>query len=155
MRYVKVLLFVLIFFVSMVFFFQNQTTLSTEMKLHLQLFFLEPMESISLPFYFLVLAAFLLGAILAVTVLVWDKMSLSARLMKANWRVRSLEKEVAALKAKEAAKEIPAITVEAEKKDTEQPAKEVKEVKEVKEEKEQAKEEPKQRLTTATPEDFS
>ncbi len=141
MRYVKVLLFVLIFFVSMVFFFQNQTTLSTEMKLQLQLFFIEPMESISLPFYFLVLAAFLVGALLAMTVLVWDKMNLSARLMKANWRVRSLEKEVASLKSQQALKEVPAIESKKEEKIIE-------EVKEV-------KEEPKQRTTTATPEDFA
>ncbi len=145
MRYVKVLLFVLIFFVSMVFFFQNQTTLSTEMKLQLQLFFIEPMESISLPFYFLVLAAFLLGALLAMSVLVWDKMSLSARLMKANWRVRSLEKEVASLKAQQALRDVPAIESKKEEE------KVVEEVKEVKEE----KEEPKQRTTSATPEDFA
>ncbi len=102
MRYLKVLVLVLLFFVSMVFFFQNQATLATEMKLNLNLFFMAPMESISLPFYFLILAAFLSGAILAMLVLIWDKMNLSARLMKAQWRVRSLEKEVAALRANQA-----------------------------------------------------
>ncbi len=149
MRYVKVLLFVLIFFVSMVFFFQNQTTLSTEMKLQLQLFFVEPMESIALPFYFLVLAAFLLGAILAVCALVWDKMSLSARLMKSQWRVRSLEKEVATLKAKQVQQELPAVEVPAEtkgKKEAEKP---------VEAPKKEEKEEPRQRVTSATPEDFA
>ncbi len=102
MRYLKVLVFVLIFFVSMIFFFQNQATLATEMKLSLNLFFMAPMESISLPFYFLVLAAFLSGAILAMLVLIWDKMNLSAKAMKATWRVRALEKEVAALRASQA-----------------------------------------------------
>ncbi len=83
----------------MVFFFQNQATLATQMVLHLNLFFVEPMQSISLPFYFLVLAAFLIGAIVTMLALMWDKMQLSTKLMKSNWRVRSLEKEVEKLKA--------------------------------------------------------
>lgn len=95
MRYVKVLLLVLVFFLSMVFFFQNQEALSKEMTLKLHLFFTEPMVSIPLPFYFLVLAAFLLGAILTLCILVWDKFHLSARLMKATWRIRALEKDLA------------------------------------------------------------
>ncbi len=107
MRYLKAIVLVLFFFVSMIFFFQNQAVLSTEMTLNLNLYFTEPMQSIPLPFYFLVLAAFLLGAILAVISLVWDKMNLSARLMKANWRVRSLEKEVTVLRADQA-KALPA-----------------------------------------------
>ncbi len=164
MRYLKVLLFALIFFVSMVFFFQNQAVLSTEMKLHLNLFFMPPMESISLPFYFLVLAAFLVGAILAVLVLVWDKMNLSARYMKAKWRIHALEKEVNSLKEKQAIKELNAAPSKGGffgKKDPEPAAEEtpiveVEASEEKKEEsKEEKKEEPKQRLTTATPEDFS
>lgn len=95
MRYVKVLLLVLVFFLSMVFFFQNQEALSKEMTLKLHLFFNDPMVSIPLPFYFLVLAAFLLGALITICVLVWDKFHLSARLMKATWRVRALEKDLA------------------------------------------------------------
>ncbi len=99
MRYLKVLLIVLLFFLSMIFFFQNQAILSTEMVLQLNLFFIEPMKSITLPFYFLVLAAFLVGALSALLILIWDKMQLSARCMKATWRVSSLEKELAKLKA--------------------------------------------------------
>lgn len=95
MRYVKVLLLVLVFFLTMVFFFQNQEALSKEMTLRLHLFFTDPMVSIPLPFYFLVLAAFLVGALLTICVLVWDKFHLSARLMKATWRVRALEKDLA------------------------------------------------------------
>lgn len=97
MRYVKVLLLVLVFFLSMVFFFQNQEALSKEMTLKLHLFYTDPMVSIPLPFYFLVLASFLAGATLTICVLVWDKFHLSARLMKATWRVRALEKDLARL----------------------------------------------------------
>ncbi len=98
MRYIKVLLLVLVFFLCMVFFFQNQEALSKEMVLKLHLFFMPPMASIPLPLYFLVLAAFLVGALLAILMLAWDKMHLSARLMKATWRVRALEKEAEQLK---------------------------------------------------------
>lgn len=98
MRYIKVLLLVLVFFLCMVFFFQNQEALSKEMVLKLHLFFTPPMASIPLPLYFLVLAAFLMGALLSILMLAWDKMHLSARLMKATWRVRALEKEAEQLK---------------------------------------------------------
>ncbi len=100
MRYAKVLVIVLVFFLSMVFFFQNQTALSSEMVLTLNLFFVPPMSSMSLPLYFLVLVAFLLGALVALIILIWDKMNLSARHMKATWRIRTLEKEMATLKRK-------------------------------------------------------
>lgn len=99
MRYVKVLLLVLVFFLTMVFFFQNQEALSKEMVLKLNLFFTTPMNSIPLPLYFLVLAAFMVGALVTLLILLWDKVHLSARHMKATWRVRALEKEVSTLKA--------------------------------------------------------
>jgi ATP adenylyltransferase len=53
------------------------------------------MKPVALPTYFVLLAGFLLGAIFAVAMLLWDKLALSARLMKAQWKVRTLEKEVA------------------------------------------------------------
>lgn len=98
MRYVKVLLLVLLIFFSLVFFFQNQAPLSTAMTLKLNLFFIPEMTSIPLPFYFIVIVAFFVGALLAVALLVWDKMHLTARYMKAKWRVSALEREVAKLK---------------------------------------------------------
>ena len=66
MRYIKVLLLVLLIFFSLVFFFQNQTALSTAMTLKLNLFFVPEMTSIPLPFYFIVIVAFFVGALLAV-----------------------------------------------------------------------------------------
>ena len=62
MRYIKVLLLVLLIFFSLVFFFQNQTALSTAMTLKLNLFFVPEMTSIPLPFYFIVIVAFFVGA---------------------------------------------------------------------------------------------
>jgi len=99
MRYIKVLLLVLIFFVSMLFLFQNQETLSRNMALSLNLFFLPPMKPVTFPTYFVVLASFLLGALLIMAWLLWDKLALAAKLMKAEWKVRKLEKEVAKYEA--------------------------------------------------------
>jgi ATP adenylyltransferase len=108
MRYIKVLLLVLIFFVSMLFFFQNQEALGKEMALKLNLFFLPPMKPLALPTYFVLLAGFLLGALFAIAFLLWDKISLSAKLLKAQWKVRSLEKEVAQYATKAATIATPA-----------------------------------------------
>ena len=94
MRYIKVLLLVLIFFISMLFLFQNQETLGRDMTLKLNLFFLPPMQPVSLPTYFILLAGFLLGALFTMAFFLWDRLSLSAKLMKAQWKVRNLEKEV-------------------------------------------------------------
>ena len=95
MRYIKVLLLVLIFFISMLFLFQNQETLGREMALKLNLFFLPPMQPVSLPTYFVLLAGFLLGALFTTAFFLWDRLALAAKLMKTQWKMRNLEKEVA------------------------------------------------------------
>ena len=100
MRYIKVLLLVLLFFISMLFLFQNQETLARDMTLKLNLFFLPPVKPLSLPTYFILLAGFLLGGLFSMAFLLWDKLALSAKLMKAQWRVRNLEKEMAGYGAK-------------------------------------------------------
>ncbi len=99
MRYIKALLLVVIFFLAIVFFFQNQEILNKDAVLKINLFFLKPWSSIPLPLYFLLLLGFLFGALLTLFLLVWDKFCNSARLMRATWRVRSLEKEVLQLQS--------------------------------------------------------
>ena len=103
MRYIKVLLLVLIFFISMLFLFQNQETLGRDMALKLNLFFLPPTQPISLPTYFVLLAGFLLGALFTIAFFLWDRLSLSAKLMKAQWKVRNLEKEMGRYEVKASA----------------------------------------------------
>ncbi len=100
MRYIKVLLLAVVFFLALVFFFQNQGPLSQSMVLTLNLFFIPAMSSISLPFYFLVIAAFACGALMTLGFLVWDKVSLTARLMKQKWQISSLERELDKTKKK-------------------------------------------------------
>ncbi|MDR3358251.1 MAG: LapA family protein [Desulfovibrio sp.] len=98
MRYLKVLLLVALIFLALIFFFQNQNALSQDLVLGLNLFFIPAMSSIPLPFYFVVITAFFLGALLALSILVWDKAHLSARLLKSRWHIGSLEREVEKLR---------------------------------------------------------
>ena len=100
MRYIKVLLLAVVFFLALVFFLQNQDALSQSMVLTLNLFFVPAMSSIALPFYFLVIAAFACGALMTLGFLVWDKVSLTARLMKQKWQISSLERELEKTKKK-------------------------------------------------------
>ena len=98
MRYIKVLLLVILFFLVMMFFVQNQSAFSQAVALKLDLLFLPPVESAPLPFYTLLIICFVLGAML-----MWDRVSLSAKLTMANMRARGFEKDVAkALKTNEA-----------------------------------------------------
>ena len=100
MRYIKVLLLAVVFFLALVFFFQNQGALSQSMVLTLNQFFIPAMSSIALPFYFLVIAAFACGALMTLGFLVWDKVNLTARLMKQKWQISSLERELEKTKKK-------------------------------------------------------
>lgn len=118
MRYIKVLILAVFIFLCLIFFFQNQAPLSQEMQMTLNLFFIPPMTSITLPFYFLLIAAFFLGCVLCWLMLIWDRINVSAKLMKSHSLNRKLAKQVAQLqrviddkKSKEAASlAIPAST---------------------------------------------
>ncbi|MDR0816897.1 MAG: LapA family protein [Desulfovibrio sp.] len=100
MRYLKMLLLVVLVLLALIFFFQNQDKLSQDLVLSLNLFFIPAMTSFPLPFYFIIIAAFFLGAVLSLAIHVWDKVHLSARLMKNKWRIASLEREVDKLQKK-------------------------------------------------------
>ena len=101
MRYIKVLLLVILFFLVMMFFVQNQSAFSQAVALKLDLLFLPPVESAPLPFYTLLIICFVLGALCILAMLMWDRVSLSAKLTMANMRARGFEKDVAkALKKK-------------------------------------------------------
>lgn len=100
MRYIKVLLLAIFLFLAMVFFFQNQAALSHQVELNMNLFFIPPMTSIPLPFYFIVIAAFFVGCILALCMLAWDRFTITAKAMKRQWEINNLQKEVTALQKK-------------------------------------------------------
>lgn len=98
MRYIKVLLLVLVFFVTMMFFVQNHEILGQTVTLKLDFFFNPAMSSIPLPFYFMILGAFVLGAVATFALLVYDRLRLANNLRKANRRIKALEKEVNSLR---------------------------------------------------------
>ena len=93
MRYLKALVLVFVFFVAMIFLFQNQTSLSQTLTFKLDLLFMPAMTSIELPFYFVLLAAFLLGALMCLLLLLWDRMRLTARIMHAHFRIQAMQNE--------------------------------------------------------------
>lgn len=96
MRYIKVLLLVLVFFVVMMFFVQNQSSFADPVTLRLDVLFLPPMESLPIPLYAIMLACFASGAILVLLMLVWDRVVITGRLTAARRKITSLEKKLAA-----------------------------------------------------------
>ncbi|MBG0776540.1 MAG: LapA family protein [Desulfovibrionaceae bacterium] len=97
MRFFKVFLIVLVFFLSMIFFVQNNQVLSQTMSLELNLF-VKTWRSIPLPFYFLVLASFVAGAIFCLAYFLIEKMRLTRELKQCRSRLASLEQEVNSLR---------------------------------------------------------
>ncbi len=97
MRYLKVFLLVLIFFVVMMFFVQNQASFADPVVLKLDLFFIEPIETIPLPLYSVMLICFALGAFIVLLMLMWDRLTLSSRAMAARRRAAGLEKKLTKL----------------------------------------------------------
>lgn len=95
MRYIKVFLLVLVFFVVMMFFVQNQASFADPVTLRLDLLFLPPMESMPVPLYAIMLACFALGAVLVLLMLVWDRIVVTGRLSAAQRRITALEKKLA------------------------------------------------------------
>ena len=93
MRYVKVLILALFFFLCLVFLFQNQNALSQKLTLELNLLAIPKMTSIELPFYFIILVSFLAGCVMALLLLLWDRMRLSAHILQQTWRISNLENE--------------------------------------------------------------
>ena len=94
MRYLKVFLLVLIFFVVMMFFVQNQASFADPVVLKLDLLLIDPIETIPLPLYSVMLICFALGAFIVLLMLMWDRVTLSSRAMSARRRANVLEKKL-------------------------------------------------------------
>ncbi len=112
MRFIKVLGLVIIFFVAMVFFQQNTEELSQNIVLKFDLLF-GAWSSIPLPIYFLILGAFVLGAVISVLFFFVERVRLGASLRGARRRCKKLEKEVTALKTQPLTSTVDPLAVEA------------------------------------------
>ena len=97
MRYLKVFVLIIIFFISMVFFVQNTPELSREVILSLELMQFKLMSQ-PLPYYFLILTAFVLGACLCTIYFLADKIRLSRQLNSCRSKISNLEQEVNSLR---------------------------------------------------------
>lgn len=94
MRYLKVFILVLVFFIVMMFFVQNQASFADPVVLKLDLLVIEPIETIPLPLYSVMLICFALGAFLVLLMLMWDRVALSSRVMAARRRANAFEKKL-------------------------------------------------------------
>ncbi len=97
MRFAKVFLLILVFFLAMLFFTQNNEVLSQNMTLQLNVF-LAKWKSVPLPFYLLLLAAFCAGALFSLAYFILDKLRLVRQIKESNGRVRKLDEEVTSLR---------------------------------------------------------
>ena len=94
MRYIKVFLLVLLFFVIMMLFVQNQASFSDAVTLKFDPMFAPAMQSIPLPRYALLLICFAMGALVVLAMLMWDRLTLTSRLGAARRRGNSLQKQL-------------------------------------------------------------
>lgn len=99
MRFLKILWIVLLFFFGTLFLLQNKEILSQPMILELDLFFTDKLTSIQLPYYFIVLCAFAVGAISAVGYLILSRLRIGMELRRARKQVKILEKELNKMRA--------------------------------------------------------
>ena len=97
MRYLKVFFLVIVFFLVMMFFVQNQVSFAEPVALKLDVFFLPPVESMPLPLYSVMLICFALGALVVLMMLMWDRMTMSTRLMSIRRKSGAMEKKIAKL----------------------------------------------------------
>jgi len=97
MRYVKFLVLVLVFLLSMFFFVQNNAPLSTAVVLELDLILVH-FYSLPLPLYFLVLLGFFLGAVFCLAFLLFERIRLGLELKSLRTRYSTLEDEVLTLR---------------------------------------------------------
>lgn len=97
MRYIKVLLLTLFFFVSMVFFVQNNQVLSSVLVLRMDILGLD-LVSREMPFYLIVLASFVIGSIFSMLYFLCEKIRLSREFKSAKAKLATLEQEVTSLR---------------------------------------------------------
>lgn len=97
MKYLRVAALILLFFFSMLFFVQNHELLSKTVRLHLELFGTS-FQSTDIPYYLIVLLAFVVGGFIALIYLLAEKIRLSSELKNNRAKIKDLEKEVNSLR---------------------------------------------------------
>ncbi|GAB7022831.1 LapA family protein [Salidesulfovibrio brasiliensis] len=98
MRYLKVLALIILFVVSILFFSQNNQILAQSLVLKLDVPYIAELRSVPLPFYFLVLGGFVIGAILTMLYFLCEKLKSAKQLRDCRTRMNSLEQELNSLR---------------------------------------------------------
>ena len=93
MRYVKVLVLVLFFFVAMVFFVQNTEILTKSISLQFSVFSLQ-WNSAPIPIYMYILIAFVIGAVVSTAYFGLDKLRMNKELKRNRQQIQSLHNEL-------------------------------------------------------------
>ena len=100
MRFLKALWLTVFFFFSLIFFIQNNDVLSQKMSLKLDFYYFDYIwTNTAVPFFFVVLVAFVAGALVTLGYLVMDRMRLKMDLSRCRRVVRKQEKELKKLRA--------------------------------------------------------
>ncbi len=97
MRFVKVFGLILVFFLAMVFFVQNTAILSQTMALEFNLF-VHSWRSVPLPFYFIMLMAFLVGCLFTLFFFATDRVQMHRQLKNCRQELGKLKMEVNSLR---------------------------------------------------------
>lgn len=98
MRFIKVIFLLVLFVFSILFFSQNNDVLLQALTLKLDIPYAVTLHSIPLPFGFLILAAFVAGALLTMFYFAVDKIRSGATLKECKTRMASLEQELNSLR---------------------------------------------------------
>lgn len=98
MRFIRVFLAICVFFLAVIFVVQNSEFLGQTTQFKLDLFVAGAQQTIPLPLYFVILAAFLLGGFAAIFFLLCDRIRLGFKLGTANRKIKRLERELTSLR---------------------------------------------------------
>lgn len=100
MRFIKVLLLIIIFTCGLLFFIQNSKALETPLTLSFSLYYGDfTWTGKPLPFFVVVLAAFVVGAVLSAAYLLVERVRLGCILLKCKNDLRGKDKELTRLRA--------------------------------------------------------
>jgi uncharacterized integral membrane protein len=100
MRFLKALWLMVFFFFSLIFFTQNNEVLSQKMTLTFDFYYFDYVwTNTAVPFFFVILAAFVAGALVTLGYLVMDRIRLRMELGRCRRVVRNQEKELKKLRS--------------------------------------------------------
>jgi ribose/xylose/arabinose/galactoside ABC-type transport system permease subunit len=98
MRFIKTFILLLFLIVTALFFLQNSVALEQEVDFQFKLYLSDYIwDSGPLPFFFVILFAFAVGALLSIFLLGMERFRLGNRIRAANKKIRILEKELQGL----------------------------------------------------------